>query len=246
MRYPVTATGTKEAFEKDWYVAQGFGAQTTYGYHEGSDINLRSGGDTDLNQELKAIANGKIVYYHIAHANTANTFGRHLVYKIDGAWGTRWVHYAHCSEQDFHGAVQDVTEGQIIARLGKSGTTSAHLHMTIFKVDPVLMTGGIDNIANNATELNQYWEDPIAFINKYIVAPTPTPPLASDQAKYDFGEGFGIMELQAARGIMHDQKNKINDQANQIIEKDNKIGEIKNRLKDGATDLRNIANKFEA
>lgn len=172
MRYPVGNTGTREEFERDWYVAQGFGVQTSYGFHEGADINLKTGGDTDLGQELKSIANGRIVYYHNASHPTSG-FGRHLVVRIEGPWGVRWVHYAHCDLQDFHGAVQDVTEGQIIARLGKSGTSAAHLHFSIRKTDPA--NEGIDDIANTRTELDTDWEDPIAFINTWIVAPAPEP-----------------------------------------------------------------------
>ena len=212
MRYAVSNTGNKQDFEKDWYIASGFGEPrknsagvVTY-YHEGVDINLRTGGDTDLNQELKAIANGKIVYYHQDHANISNTFGRHLVYKIDGAWGTRWIHYAHCSELNFLGSEQEVMEGQVIARIGKSGTSSAHLHMSIFKIDPVTL--GIDNIANNQTELNQHWEDPIAFIDKWIVAPA-TKPVITDQTKINLGAFLGEMEVQAIRSTIIDTGNKV-------------------------------------
>jgi murein DD-endopeptidase MepM/ murein hydrolase activator NlpD len=208
MRYPVSATGTKEAFEKDWYIAQEFGKATTYGFHEGVDINLKTGGDTDFNQELKAIAKGKIIYYHYMGHPTSG-FGRHLVLKIDGAWGTRWVHYAHCNDLNFTASVKDVNEGDIIARLGKSGNSpSAHLHFAIFRVDPASV-GGIDNFANNLTELNSVWEDPIKFINTWS-QPIVTPPV-NDQSKYDFGIGFGVLELQQARGIMQDQKKNIDN-----------------------------------
>src|SRR5258706_10537917 len=103
MRFPVGPTGSKEEFFRDWYDAQPFGTATSYGFHEGADINKTTGGDTDLGQELKAIAKGKIVYYHNFHTTVPNTFGRHLVYRIDGPWGVRWVHYAHCADQDFLG-----------------------------------------------------------------------------------------------------------------------------------------------
>lgn len=229
MRFPVTATGSKADFEKDWYIAQAFGNPTSYGFHEGADINLKTGGDTDLGQEIKAIANGKIVYYHYSSHPTTG-FGRHLVYRIDGAWGTRWVHCCHLSENDFLSGSQDITEGQIIGRLGKSGTPYAHLHFAIFKVDPVSF--GIDNIANTTNELNQYWEDPIAFINTWMATvPVPTPSPVTDQSKYDFGEGFGILELQQARGIMHDLRNEKNH--------------YKSLLSEGANSLRDLANRFE-
>jgi hypothetical protein len=230
MRYPTTSTGTKEDFQKDCYIAQDFGNATSYGFHEGVDINLKTGGDSDLGQEIKAIANGKIVYYHFSSHPTTG-FGRHLVYRIEGAWGSRWVHCCHMSDQDFKTGVQDVSKGQIIGRVGKSGTPYAHLHFALFRVDPVAF--GIDNVANTTTELNQYWEDPIAFINTWsAVVPPPVPAPVTDQSKYDFGEGFGTLELQQARGIMQDQRRLTTD--------------LKTKLRDGATSLRNLANQFES
>lgn len=206
MRFPITATGTKEAVEKDWYIAQGFGNPTSYGLHEGVDWNLKTGGDTDLGQEVKAIANGRIVYFHYSSHPTSG-FGRHLVYKIDGPWGSRWVHCTHLMDTDFKNAVQDVTEGQIIGRVGKSGTTYAHLHFAIFRVDPA--TFGIDNIANNTTELNQYWEDPVAFINTWMGAPAPIPsPVMNDQTIIS-KELLGWtqdLEIQQVRGLLGDYK----------------------------------------
>lgn len=175
MRFPTTATGSKSEFEQLCYDAQPFGSVTTYGRHEGADINFRTGGDTDLGQELKAIANGTIVYYHNSSHPTTG-FGRHLVYKIDGAWGTRWIMYSHCDSNGFLGAQQNVTEGQVIARLGKSGNSpSAHLHWSIFKVDPATLPSKIDSIAHDETELNQYWENPINFVNQYMNVTPPTP-----------------------------------------------------------------------
>jgi murein DD-endopeptidase MepM/ murein hydrolase activator NlpD len=162
-------TGSKSDYEANWYCAQGFGSVTSYGKHEGRDENLKSGGDSDLGRELVAIAPGKIIYYHYASHPTTG-FGRHLVYKIDGPWGTRWIMYAHLDS--FEAVVRDVAEGQVIARLGKSGTSSAHLHWSIWKVDPST-NGGIDSIAHNDTELNQKWEDPIAFLNQWVQAPAP-------------------------------------------------------------------------
>lgn len=248
MRYPVTATGSKIDFERDWYIPQGGGFASprynssgvlTY-YHEGLDINLRTGGDTDLNQELKAIANGKIEYYHNFHSGTSNTFGRHLVYRIDGPWGTRWVHYAHCNDLDFHGSPQDVTEGQVIARVGKSGLVvggSAHLHMSIFKVDPVAFE--IDNIANTLAECNQYWEDPIAFINTWIAAaPIPTPPVAitDPSTRLDFQnmttpiETYGILDFGTVKSKIQAKDSRIKELENKINNARAKAQETVNAL----------------
>lgn len=59
-------------------------------------------------------------------------------------------------------------EGQQIARVGKSGTVYAHNHFTIFKVDPATLPQGIDTVATTWQQLNDWWEDPIAFIEKWM------------------------------------------------------------------------------
>jgi len=231
MRYPVGNTGSKEEFNRDWYIAQGFGNPTSYGFHEGLDINLRTGGDTDLNKELKAIAKGIVTYYHYASHPTTN-FGRHLVYEIVGAWGRRWVHYAHCTDQDFVNIVKEVSEGQIVARLGKSGTTAAHLHMSIFKVNPKDLTNGIDSIAKTKEQLDAWWEDPITFINKWIGVPTPTPtptpdpnlPISDPKAKLDFQgmqteiEKYDVLEFELVKAKIIAKDKDIVIKANRIKE----------------------------
>jgi hypothetical protein len=199
MIYPVG--NDKQDFDNNWYVAQGFGAATSYGFHEGIDLNLKSGGDTDLGQPVKMIANGQIVYWHFSSHPTTG-YGRHIVYRIDGPWGTRWVHSCHLQEVDFKNVNASLPEGAMIGRLGKSGNSpSAHLHFSIFKVDPAI--AGIDNIANTQAELNATWEDPIAFMNAWM-APIVAP--VTDQSLYDFGAGYGVMELQRAKSLLAEQK----------------------------------------
>lgn len=212
MRFAPVAE-SKQSFDDNWYIAQEFGRTTTYGRHEGIDLNLKTGSDTDLGQPLYAIANGRIVYYHYGSHPTTG-FGRHLVVRIDGAWGTRWCMYSHCESSGFLNAVQNVTEGQVIARLGKSGnSSSAHLHFSIWKVDPAT-NGGIDAYARDDAELNSKWEDPIIFITRWTQAPTPAP--VTDQSQYDFGEGFGVMELQRARSILREQQQIIESQKSKL------------------------------
>lgn len=153
MRYP---TGkSNQDFLTNWYDAQGFGNKTSYGYHEGHDYNKKTGGDSDLGENLIAVANGKIVYYHNAsHPSTG--FGRHMVLECETSRGKRWYHYCHC--QEITAETKEVKEGDVIGKLGKSGTTLAHLHFSVFKVDPSTLTKGIDSIATNTTNLNAWWE----------------------------------------------------------------------------------------
>lgn len=164
MIYPV-GDGTKKNFEKYWYIADGFGSDRDTYVHSGVDINLRTGGNTDMGQPVLAIAAGKLEYYH-NNSHPTKSFGRHNVYHIEGPWGVRWVHSAHMQQKDFLGTVKNISEGEKVGLIGNSGTNLAHLHLSIFKVDPATLPKGIDTIANRNT-INQYWEDPISFIGKW-------------------------------------------------------------------------------
>jgi hypothetical protein len=162
MRYPVGKLGTKDEFDKFWYSAGGFGDQRDGYYHEGEDINLKSGGDTDLGELLYAVNDGKIVYYH-NNSHPDKGFGRHMVLECDTPLGKRWFHYAHCEE--ITASVKEVKKGDVIGKLGKSGTTYAHLHFAVFKVDPSGLRSGIDTIAKTIQELNQWWQNPFEVLD---------------------------------------------------------------------------------
>lgn len=151
-----------------WYNAQGFGVKTSYGYHEGDDYNLKTGGNSDLGQPLFAIADGVVTSVH-SHT-TKPTFGNHIHIKHDGAWGTVWCHFAHCQKV----LVKEgdaVKEGQPIAFLGNSGTDSAHLHWAM-KLQPT----GIDGIAKTKEDLAK-WTNPTEFVEKWKTLPVPQPPM---------------------------------------------------------------------
>jgi len=153
MKYPV------HEFKEKWYSAQGFGVKTDYGYHDGVDLNLKTGGDSDLGQELLAIADGEITSVH-SHT-TIPSFGKHLHLKINTPFGERWAHYAHCQDILVSEGTK-VVEGQLIAKVGKSGTQVSHCHFAI-KNQPT----GIDGIAKTQEDLLK-WENPIEFIEKCI------------------------------------------------------------------------------
>lgn len=151
MKYPV------HEIDK-WYSAQGFGNKVNENYyHEGVDLNLKTGGDTDLGQELLAVGDGEITSVH-SHTKVPS-FGKHFHLKVETPLGVRWFNYCHCQDVLVpEGAI--VKEGQLIAHLGKTGTTVAHLHLAC-KVQPT----GVDAVATTQEELKS-WEDPIAFIDK--------------------------------------------------------------------------------
>ena len=57
MRYPVSPGGSQQEFDESWTLDNGykFGDVRPYGLHDGYDINLKTGGDTDLGQEIITI-----------------------------------------------------------------------------------------------------------------------------------------------------------------------------------------------
>jgi len=147
---------------EDWYIASEFGEkQGVSYYHDGVDLNLKTGGNTDLGQPLLAIADYEVTSVHTNHIDKG--FGNHIHIRIDGEWGTRYVHLAHC--KDVFVKVGDVgKEGDKIATVGNTGnSTFAHCHFAIKK-----KATGIENVANSKEELEDGWEDPIVFIEKWI------------------------------------------------------------------------------
>lgn len=164
MRYPL-GKDTQD-FKKNWYIASNFGEDRGSYRHNGVDLNLRTGADSDLGQPIYAISKGKLEYFHKNSHPTTN-YGYHNVYRIDGAWGTRWIHSGHQLD-DLLTGVQDLTESQQTGRVGKSGTNYAHCHFSIFKVDPSTLRNGIDTIAKTKAELDAWWEDPMLFIERWI------------------------------------------------------------------------------
>lgn len=183
MRYPVGLD--RDDFLLNWYCAQGYSVKASYGYHEGVDLNLRTGGDTDLGQPLYAIADGTVEYWHV-FSHPWRGFGVHLMLRVEGAWGVRWAHYAHClypkpGEALFTAMTSKrpfpVREGQVLARLGNTGRPrgqmAAHLHFAVLKVDPCTLRGRpgpIDAIAHTREELETYWEDPLEFLTRWVGA----------------------------------------------------------------------------
>lgn len=174
--YPV-GNGTKEDFQARWYIALGFGEKQPYGYHEGLDINLKTGGDTDLGESILAIADYKLAYYHLK-SHLESGFGVHYIYEIDTPKGKRWIHCAHNQVNPPVEGKKEGKRGDIISYIGKTGRPKtilpAHLHLSCFKVDPGTI-GGIDLIAKTTKQLNDWWENPLDVIESLILEESNMP-----------------------------------------------------------------------
>ncbi len=163
MRPPVGKSW--QDYKNNWYVADGFGVYRGSYYHSGLDINLKTGGDSDLGQPLYAVLPGKVVYYH-KNSHPTSSYGKHCVLECDTPKGKRWFHYAHT--QDFK--TGSFNEGDQIGALGKSGTKYAHLHFTVFKVDPKTLPKGIDTVIKTKQQLADWLEDPSVWLKEDSMA----------------------------------------------------------------------------
>lgn len=169
MIYPV-GDGTRDDFEKRFFIALGFGEKQPYGFHEGSDINLKTGGDSDLGVAINAISAWELKYYHLK-SHVESGFGTHLVYEVESPWGKRWIHVAHTQNPIDPSKKSTGAVGDKLAEIDKTGRPRfilpSHLHLSVFKVDPNTIPGGIDAIAKTTKQLNDWWEDPILFFHKW-------------------------------------------------------------------------------
>lgn len=100
--------------------------------------------------------------------------------------------------------------------------------MMIFDASPVNIAGHV-SIANGVGDINTFqsldqnwvWQQrPTIITHNYDnprvlgwlrVKQTPTTPSPiTDQSKYDFGQGYGVIELQAGRSALQDKTSKLN------------------------------------
>ena len=153
--------------------------------HIGDDFNGPGGGNTDLGFDVFAVGNG--VVEKLIVWNKKAGYGNHLFIKhtlspyLQKKYGCDIIysHYAHLeSFRTFEG--QEVSKGQVIAKLGNSGTKYAHLHLEIRKP-----TGrGYEDYPTNqpVSWIDKYYFTPFTFIEENKKEPvTDTPPAASPQ-----------------------------------------------------------------
>ena len=135
-----------------------YGDPRSYGPHEGLDLNGLGGGNTDCGTPLKAIFDGEVVHT----SSSTKDYGNLLVLNIKGPWGERWVRYCHCQELKVAGG--QVKLGDTVSLMGTTGnSTACHLHFDILKKAPLYWR----YYAKNMTELTEYFEEPIAFLDKW-------------------------------------------------------------------------------
>jgi len=149
---------TFDDFIKKYTIDGRFGDKRTYGLHSGEDWNGIEGGNTDCGYKLFPIKEGEVV--HTSNSNSG--YGNIIIYRIEGAWGERWIRYSHCKE--IIAKSGRVSKETPIALLGTSGnSTACHLHWDIIK-KPMR---NWRTYAKNESTLKEYFEEPTAFFNRW-------------------------------------------------------------------------------
>lgn len=161
--YPVCST--KEEFNRDWKIDSLHGDTQSYGFHDGWDINLKTGGSTDLGRPLYGVLPFKRKYYHY-NSHLTSGFGRHILNEVVAPFDnkTYWLHFAHMEEggPELSEGSHDTVVGTIGATGRPRGQMSPHLHFSIFKKLPEK----IDMIATSRKLLDEYWVDPEWFFEQ--------------------------------------------------------------------------------
>ena len=154
-------------------IDQGFGNPTSYGPHEGWDMNGLGGGNTDCGYSLKAVGDGEIV--HTSEKTT--DYGKLVVLHVKTNLGDRWVRYCHC--QQILVTSGQVASGDVLALMGSSGnSTACHLHFDVLKKKP----SNWRFYAKTLNELNEWFENPSEFFNleNVIIQPEDMPKWLKD------------------------------------------------------------------
>ncbi|MEK7142986.1 MAG: peptidoglycan DD-metalloendopeptidase family protein [Patescibacteria group bacterium] len=117
----VPFSGTFRRPTSGWAVSQGFGRTSFERFHDGVDLDRRSG------TTIFASASGKVVR---ASRGWGGGFGNHIIIDHGGGWQTLYGHMSSFSV----GVGQWVNQGQIIGIMGNSGwSTGVHVHFRITK-----------------------------------------------------------------------------------------------------------------
>lgn len=185
-------------------VDQTFKNPTTYGPHEGWDINGLGGGNTDLNTPLLAVADGEIVHV----SESTKDYGKLLVLRCKTLLGDRWVRYAHCNSFMFTSG--PVKRGDVVAFMGSTGnSTASHLHFDVLKKQPSSWR------YYGKASFSEHFEDPNIFFDTDLLVEDNKPPV--EPVTVDFGnfvtseETYGILPLETLKSKLTDKDSVVSN-----------------------------------
>ena len=169
--YQDLATGTTY---NGWYIATQFNEDYSLGIHTGEDWNGAGGGNTDLGQDVHAVANGLVTFAQ----NCGRLWGNVIIlehrYYENHEARTILSLYAHLNEIKV-AAGEKIDRRQVIATIGQDPdkTFQAHLHLE-FRWDRSLpATYWPSSNGKSHDWLNEHYIAPTKFISNHRTLPVP-------------------------------------------------------------------------
>ncbi|HKQ73780.1 MAG TPA: peptidoglycan DD-metalloendopeptidase family protein [Blastocatellia bacterium] len=148
-----------------WYVATRFTEKYSLGIHTGEDWNGSGGGDTDLGQDVYAVANGRVVFAE----NCGRLWGNvviieHVFYENHERRNIRSL-YAHLQMIKVRRG-EEVKKRQPIATIGQDPdkTFNAHLHLELRWDETLAPTYWPSSNGKDEKWVREHYAEPSAFI----------------------------------------------------------------------------------
>lgn len=192
-----------------WKISTQFAEEYSLGIHPGEDWNGAGGGDTDLGQDVYAVANGRVV--------VAENFGRlwgnvviveHVFYENNEQRRIRSV-YAHLQEIKVKSG-EDIRRRQIVGSIGQDPEKlyPPHLHFELRWNASLPPTYWASSDGKDAAWVREHYAAPTEFINSHrkLFVPQNEPTLVLvDQASYKMrlyksGKPEGEYEISFGQG----------------------------------------------
>ena len=171
-----------------WFIATRFVEQYSLGIHPGEDWNGAGGGDTDLGQDVFAVANGLVVFAE----NCGRLWGNvviieHIFYENNEKRKIRSV-YAHLQEIKVSSG-EAVRRRQIIGSIGQDPEKlfPPHLHLELRWDDTLPPTYWASSNGKDEAWVREHYAAPTGFINSHrkLFVPQQEPTLVLvDQKSY--------------------------------------------------------------
>jgi murein DD-endopeptidase MepM/ murein hydrolase activator NlpD len=173
---------------RGWYLATRFGEEIELGIHPGEDWNGRGGGNTDLGQPVRAVANGKVVHA----ADCGDLWGgvviiQHVYYQNHEKKRIRSL-YAHLGTLEVKKG-EVVTRRQLIGTIGQDPERRyyAHLHLELRRDETFPPTYWPTSHDKELAWVREHYAPPSAFLRAHrkLFVPGSEPVLVLiDQATY--------------------------------------------------------------
>ncbi|MCI0662539.1 MAG: peptidoglycan DD-metalloendopeptidase family protein [Acidobacteria bacterium] len=201
-----------------WYLATRFAESYSLGIHPGEDWNGAGGGNTDLGQDVYAVANGRVVF--AAHCGRLwgnviiiehTSYENHVERKIRSL-------YAHLNEIKVQKG-QKLQRRQVIGTIGQDPEKlfNAHLHLEIRLDESLPPTYWPSSDGRDVAWLSKHYAPPAEFINNHrnlFVPQQESTLLLVDSAEYKmryYQTGNQLGEYDISFGQSKGQKRKQGD-----------------------------------